>query len=104
MSVQSVSILNYSLTQDATSAAALLNLTVTAELGISGSITDVAASDSGSRRRSLLSTSTGMPMAPALKRKSVQARKVILDLDHGPDGAQACCKCSAASLLDSITL
>lgn len=63
MSLQSVSVLSYSLTLIPSSATALLNLTVSAELGVSGSISDVAPTASSSRRRSLLSTTTSKPHA-----------------------------------------
>ena len=59
VSVQSLSVISYSLTQNSSSASALLNLTVSAKLGVSGSITDLTTSIGGSRRRILLSTSTG---------------------------------------------
>ena len=70
VSVQSVSVVSYSLTQNASSATALLTLTVGAVLGVSGSIADVAAADGSSRRRSLLSTSTGKLTASGLFKTS----------------------------------
>ena len=59
VSVTSLSVVSYSLTQNTTSATALLSLNVSAEVGVSGSITDVATGVASSRRRTLLSTSTG---------------------------------------------
>ena len=58
VSVQSLSILNHTLTQNSSSGSALLSLTVSAELGVSGSISDVVTAISSSRRRKLLASST----------------------------------------------
>ena len=60
VTVQSLSVKSYTVTQNASSATALLNMTVTAELGVSGGIKDVATAGSSSRRRSLLSSSPSM--------------------------------------------
>ena len=58
VSVKSLAVDSYSLTQSASSATALLNLTVSAELGVSGSLSDVATAGSSSGRRSLLSSTS----------------------------------------------
>ena len=57
VTMHNLSLLSYSLHQHATSASALLIMTVTAKLGVSGSITDVATAGSSSHRRTLLSSS-----------------------------------------------
>ena len=58
VSVQSLAVVSYGLTQSAGSATALLNLTVNADLGVSGSLSDVATAGSSSRKRSLLSVTS----------------------------------------------
>lgn len=58
VSLQSVYVDSYTLSQISTSTTAVLNLSVNAELGVSGSLADVTEDVSGSRRRSLLATST----------------------------------------------
>ena len=57
VSVQSPSLLSYSLSYNATAASAVLSLAMTAELGVSGSITDVVPAYTSSSRRSLLAAS-----------------------------------------------
>ena len=58
ISLQSLSLLSYSLVYNASSASALLMLSLSAELGVSGSLTDVISGYSTARRRSLLATNT----------------------------------------------
>ena len=58
VTVQSLSVVSYSLTQNASDNTALLNMSVTAELGVSGSMSDVVANASSSGRRRLLSASS----------------------------------------------
>lgn len=58
VSVQSLSVIYHTLTQNSSSGTALLSLTLSAELGVSGSITDVVTAISSSRRRKLLASST----------------------------------------------
>ena len=60
MTLHNLSLLSYSLSQDASSTTTLLNMTVTAKLGVAGSITDVATPGSSSGRRSLLSSPTSV--------------------------------------------
>ena len=54
VSVHSLSVLNHSLSHNAAAHSAVLTLNVSAQLGVSGSITDVASGYTSSRRRSLL--------------------------------------------------
>lgn len=56
VTLQSLSISSVGISQDDSTATALLNLTLSAELGVSGSIADVAVAGSTSHRRSLLAT------------------------------------------------
>ncbi|KAL9589638.1 MAG: hypothetical protein Q9203_001561 [Teloschistes exilis] len=56
VTLRSLSISSVGISQDDSSATALLNLTLSAELGVSGSIADVAVAGSASHRRSLLTT------------------------------------------------
>ena len=58
ISVHSLAVVSYSLSQNSSSATALLDLTVSAEVGVSGSLSDVATTSSSSSRRRLLSTSS----------------------------------------------
>ena len=58
VTVQNLSLVSYSLSQGASSTTTLLNMTVTAKLGVAGSITDVATPGSSSGRRFLLSSGT----------------------------------------------
>lgn len=58
ISVHDLSVMSYSLRQHAASAAARLTMTVTATLGVAGSITDVATASSSSRRRTLQASGT----------------------------------------------
>ena len=60
VTVQDLSSVSYSLSQDAGSTTTLLNMTVTAKLGVAGSITDVTTPGTSSGRRSLLSSSTSV--------------------------------------------
>ena len=60
VTVQNLSLDSYSLSQDAGSTTVLLNMTVTAKLGVAGSITDVAIPGTSSGRRSLLSSTTSV--------------------------------------------
>ena len=56
--VQDASVVSYNLRYNAAAAAARLTMTVTATVGVAGSITDLAAASSSSGRRTLLSSGT----------------------------------------------
>lgn len=62
ISVQDLAVMSYSL-HNAASAAPRLTMTVTATLGVAGSITDVATATSSSGRRTLLSSGTSVSFA-----------------------------------------
>ena len=79
VSVKSLVVDSYSLSQGASLASALLNLTVSAELGVSGSLSDVSTAGSSSGRRSLLAST----MSKLLKqRQQLQCCTHSTDTNH----------------------